>query len=197
MKIKNGKTTLAALLVTAAFSTFTALAADDLQAESQQAIASFQQKDPGLKKFFDEAAGYAIFPSVGKGGFIVGGAHGNGLVYEKGSVTGKASMSQASVGAQVGGQSFSEVIFFENTAALDDFKASKFEMSAEVSAVVAAEGASQKAKYSQGIAVFTLPKKGLMAQASIGGQKFKFEPIAAGKPGTSQGTETPKTETPK
>ena len=189
MKIRNRTTTLAALLVTAAFSTFTALAADDIQAESQQAIASFQQKDPGLKKFFDESAGYAIFPSVGKGGFIVGGAHGNGLVYEKGSVVGKASMSQASVGAQVGGQSFSEVIFFENTAALEDFKTGKFEMSAGISAVVAAEGASQTGKYTNGVAVFALPKKRLMAEASVGGQKFKFEPTAAGKPGTSKGIE--------
>jgi len=192
MKTRIRKTTLAALLVTAAFSTFTALAADDLESESKQAVASFQQKDSGLKTFFDQAAGYAIFPSVGKGGLIVGGAHGNGLVYEKGGITGKASMSQASVGAQIGGQSFSEVIFFENTAALEDFKLGKFEMSAEVSAVAAAEGASQKAKYTQGVAVFTMPKKGLMAQASIGGQKFKFEPTAAGKPGASQGTENPK-----
>ena len=192
MKLRNRKTTLAALLVTAAFSTFTALAADELESESRQAVASFQQKDPGLKTFFDQAAGYAIFPSVGKGGFIVGGAHGKGLVYEKGTITGKASMSQASVGAQVGGQSFSEIIFFENAAALDDFKAGKFEMSAGISAVVAAEGASQTAKYTKGVAVFALPKKGLMAEASVGGQKFKFEPSAAGKPGTSQGTETTK-----
>src|SRR5436190_2470334 len=103
--MKISRKTLAALLVTAAFSTFTALADDDLESESRQAVASFQQKDPGLKTFFDKAAGYAIFPSVGKGGFIVGGAHGKGLVYEKGTITGKTSMSQASIGAQAGGQS--------------------------------------------------------------------------------------------
>jgi lipid-binding SYLF domain-containing protein len=86
-------------------------------------------------------------------------------------------MTQASVGAQVGGQTFAEIIFFESPAAFEDFKASKFEMSAEASAVAAAEGASTAAKYTGGVAVFTLPKKGLMVQASIGGQKFKFEAL--------------------
>ena len=162
----------------AMLSASTALAEEDLQAESKQAVAGFQKADSALQTFFSTASGYAIFPSVGKGGFIVGGAHGKGLVYEKGAAIGQATMTQASIGAQAGGQTFSEVIFFETPAALADFKAGKFEMSAEVSAVVAAEGASKAAKYKQGVAVFTLPKKGAMVQASIGGQKFKFEPGA-------------------
>jgi lipid-binding SYLF domain-containing protein len=113
---------------------------------------------------------------VGKGGFVVGGARGKGIVYEKDNVIGRAIMTQASIGAQVGGQTFAEVIFFETPGALNDFKAGKFEMSAEVSAVAAAEGASKTAKYKNGVAVFALPKKGLMVQASVGGQKFKYEP---------------------
>ena len=177
---------------------FTAEVAADAKSEATQALSNFTSKDSSLKTFIDQAAGYAIFPNVGKGGLIVGAAHGDGLVYEKKNVTGKATMTQASIGAQAGGQTFAKIIFFETPAALEDFKAGKFEMSAEVSAVAAAEGASKAAKYKKGIAVFTLPKKGLMAQASVGGQKFKFEPIAAGGTGPSQGTEkgTGKTEKP-
>jgi lipid-binding SYLF domain-containing protein len=155
-------------------------AADDdmakLKSEATQTIAAFKRADAGLSTFFDNAAGSAVFPNVGKGGLIVGGAHGKGVVYQKANVIGQASMSQASVGAQVGGQTFAEVIFFETPEALADFKEGKFEMSAEVSAVVAAEGASKAAKYKHGVVVFTLPKKGAMVQASIGGQKFKFQP---------------------
>jgi lipid-binding SYLF domain-containing protein len=91
-------------------------------------------------------------------------------------VIGQATLTQASIGAQVGGQKFAEIIFFETPAALDDFKSGKFEMNAEVSAVAAKEGASKAANYKRGVVVFTLPKSGLMVQASIGGQKFKFEP---------------------
>ena len=170
----------------ALLSTSIAQAADEaLRNESQEAIANFKKADTALEKFFNEAAGYAVFPTVGKGGFVVGGAHGKGLVYATNNVIGQAAMTQASVGAQAGGQSFSEIIFFETPAALNDFKAGKFELSADVSAVIAAEGASKSAKYKQGVAVFTLAKKGLMVQASIGGQKFKFEPLslpATGRP---------------
>jgi len=150
---------------------------ENLRNETQQAIASFKKTDSTLTKFFDDSAGYVVFPNVGKGGLVVGGAHGKGLVYEKNNLIGQATMTQASIGAQAGGQTFAEVIFFETPAALEDFKASKMEMSAEVSAVAAKEGASKNANYKDGVAVFTLPKKGLMAQASIGGQKFKFESL--------------------
>jgi lipid-binding SYLF domain-containing protein len=153
-------------------------AAEDLRVEAKQAIDAFKQADSTLGTFFANSAGYAIFPDVGKGGFIVGGARGKGIVYEKGNPVGRATMTQASIGAQVGGQTFAEVIFFETPSALSDFKNGKFEMSAEVSAVAAAEGASKAAKYKRGVAVFTLPKSGLMVSASVGGQKFKFEPEA-------------------
>lgn len=150
---------------------------EELKNESKEALTNFQSTDPSLKEFLSKAAGYAIFPSVGKGGFIVGGARGDGLVYEKTNLVAKAIMTQASIGAQIGGQSFSQLIVFETPESLNTFKGSNFEMGADLSAVAAAEGAAKAAKYQQGIAVFTLPKKGLMVQASIGGQKFKFEPI--------------------
>lgn len=149
----------------------------ELQTASQQSISDFQNTDPSMSSFFANSAGYAVFPSVGKGGLIVGGARGRGLVYQSGNVVGQATMTQASIGAQIGGQSFSEIIFFQNPAALQDFKAGKFEMSADVSAVAASTGASKSARYTRGVAVFTMARKGLMAQATVGGQKFKFEPV--------------------
>ena len=151
----------------------------ELQADVDAAIEMFKQADAGLKDMFKKAAGYAIFPSVGKGGFIIGGAHGKGQVYEKGKLIGYASLTQVTVGAQIGGQELSEVIFFETKSALGKFKEGGFAMSAQISAVAAAEGASRTAKYVQGVLVFTKAKHGLMAEASVGGQKFKFEP--AGK----------------
>jgi lipid-binding SYLF domain-containing protein len=180
---------LGAFCVTAMLSALTAQAADNLEKESQEAVANFLQKDSTLKEFIDNAAGHAVFPNVAKGGLVVGGAHGSGVVYEKNKLIGQAKMTQASIGAQAGGQTFAEIICFETPDALNDFKAGKLEMSAEVSAVAAAEGVGKAAKYKKGVAVFALPKKGLMAQASVGGQKFKFEPIAAGGTGPSQGTE--------
>ena len=182
MKTKNTHftTVSTAFCALALLTVFSARAAEDfqnLQSESQQALANFLKVDPGLQKFLDEAAGHVIFPNVGKGGLVVGGAHGKGVVYERGRPAGVATMTQASIGAQVGGQTFAEIIFFETPDALSEFKTGKFEMSAEVSAVAAAEGASKAARYRHGVAVFTLPKKGLMVQASIGGQKFKFEPL--------------------
>ena len=143
--------------------------------EAAAAIATFKS-DADLAKWFDTAYGYAVFPSITKAAVVVGGAGGGGRVFEKGTYIGDAHVSQATIGAQLGGQSFSEVIFFETKAALDRFKENKFELSAGLSAVAAAEGKSKDAKYADGVAVFTHAKKGLMAEASVGGQKFKFTP---------------------
>jgi lipid-binding SYLF domain-containing protein len=159
-----------------------ARAADDkevkkLQADVDTTLATFKKADSTLADQLKKSAGYVVFPSVGKGGFIFGGAHGNGLVYEKGKLIGRASLTQVTVGAQIGGQELSELILFETKDAVAKFKESQFAMSAQVSAVAAAEGASKNAKYVEGIMVFTKAKAGLMAEASVGGQKFKFEPI--------------------
>ena len=139
------------------------------------AIATFKS-DADVAKWFDTSYGYAVFPSITKAAVVVGGAGGGGRVFEKGAYIGDAHVSQGTIGAQLGGQSFSEVIFFETKAALDRFKENKFELSAGLSAVAAAEGKSKDAKYADGVAVFTHAKKGLMAEASVGGQKFKFTP---------------------
>jgi len=135
------------------------------------------RRDSTLQKLFDDSVGYVIFPSIGKGGFVFGGAHGKGLVYEDGELIGLASLSQVTVGAQIGGQAYREVIFFETKETLETFKQSRVELSAQATAVAAAEGAAADARYSEGVIIFTDPIKGLMAEASVGGQKFKFSPI--------------------
>jgi len=175
--MKNKFRTLSLALSVAVLPALAVQADDELKTQSQQALTNFKNADSSLEKAISDAAGFAIFPSVGKGGLIVGGAHGKGLVYEGTNLVGQATMTQASIGAQVGGQTFAQLILFGTPAALQDFKAGKFEMSAEVSAVAIKEGASTAAKYKNGVEVFTLPKKGLMASASVGGQKFKFEPL--------------------
>ena len=158
MRFKTHSVALA--LFVALLSTFSTRAEEDLVAMSKSALTAFKTKDSSLTNFMNRCVGFAVFPDIGKGGFIVGGAHGKGLVYEKGGgVIGKSTMSQASVGAQAGGQSFSELIFFETPTALNNFKNGKFEMSGEISAVAIQEGASAAAKYKNGVAVFTLPKK--------------------------------------
>lgn len=148
-----------------------------LTAEVDDAIRTFQAADSSLKDRFKKAVGYAVFPSAGKGGFIFGGAHGTGQVYAGGKLIGSAKMSQVTVGAQIGGQAFSQVIFFQTKEALEKFKQAGYSLSAQLSAVAAAEGASLNAKYVDGVMVFTKAKAGLMAEATVGGQKFNFEPL--------------------
>jgi len=149
--------------------------------DTNTAIALMRKADPGLSKFFAKSAGYAVFPNIGKGGFIVGGAGGSGYLFEGGKAIGKTSMAQATIGAQIGGQTYSEIIFFETKEALAAFKKGEWTMAAQVSAVAIKSGASADAKYSDGVAVFTLAKAGAMAEASVGGQKFTYEPISAKK----------------
>ncbi len=142
--------------------------------DSKTAKAEFIEKDALMKAIFDKAYGYVIFPNVGKGGLGIGGAAGNGVVYEHGKIVGMAKLSQISIGFQAGGQAYREVIFFESKKELERFKDSRFEFAAQASAVAANEGASANVKYSDGVMVFTMQKGGLMYEASVGGQKFKF-----------------------
>jgi lipid-binding SYLF domain-containing protein len=156
-----------------------ASAADEptLEAQVKDAIQLFKKTDSTIGKLFDTAYGYVVFPSVGKGAVGIGAAAGHGQVFEKGTLVGTAKLTQITIGAQLGGQEFAEVIFFEDKTSLDNFKGSEWAMSAGVSAVAAAESASADAKYKQGVVVFTVAKGGLMFEASVGGQKFKFTPL--------------------
>jgi lipid-binding SYLF domain-containing protein len=146
----------------------------ELHASVEASIARMKKVDAGIDKFFKDSIGYAVFPAVGKGGFIFAGGHGDGELFEKGKVVGTTSVSLATVGLQVGGQQFTQIMFFQDQAALDRFKANKFEFSGNVSAVILKSGAAVATKYNQGIAVFVDPLKGAMAEAAVGTQKFSF-----------------------
>jgi len=162
------------LSVTVLAVTSVSVAAQDME-EIDEAIATLRAADPGIDSYLANSAGYAIFPSVGKGGFGIGGARGGGVVFRDGTVIGKVKLTQISIGFQIGAQKFIEAIFFRTAAALDDFTDGNFEFNAQVSAVALTSGVSADAGYANGIAVFTLAKGGLMYEAAVGGQKFDFE----------------------
>jgi lipid-binding SYLF domain-containing protein len=149
----------------------------ELTNKVQVAVNRAVKEDPGLTKFFKEAVGYAAFPSVGKGAIGIGGAYGKGELYKAGQLDGYCTLTQASIGLALGGQTYTELIFFESQAALDRFKSGNFAFAAQASAVALKSGASADAKYADGVAVFTMGETGLMYEASIGGQKFSYQPI--------------------
>lgn len=149
----------------------------------------------GASNMFDKAYGYALFPTIGKGGFVIGGAYGEGRVYEQGEYVGDTSMTQATIGFQLGGTGFSQVVFFQDKRAFDEFTDGNFEFGAEAqaTALTASAGASANTsgssatasggknnaetaggKYTNGMATFTITKGGLMYEASIGGQRFSY-----------------------
>lgn len=146
-------------------------------ADAKDAKADFIRTDGQMSSLFSNAYGYAIFPNVGKGAIGIGGAAGNGAVYQGGKLIGMAKLTQVSIGFQWGGQAYREVIFFENKDAMDRFKDDKIELSAQASAVAATAGASGNAKYADGVMIFTQIKGGLMYEASVGGQKFNFRKL--------------------
>lgn len=156
------------------------------------------KKSDAVRPFFDNAYGYAVFPTIGKGGLIIGGAYGSGRVYKQGEISGTATVMKVSLGLQIGGQAFSEIIFFRDKRAYDEFVSGEFEFDGSASAVIVTAGAQAKAStqgstagaslgpatgtqaetsYTKGMAIFVHTLGGLMAEVSIGGQKFEFEPI--------------------
>jgi lipid-binding SYLF domain-containing protein len=147
---------------------------DEMELSVAKAILGAKAKDPTLANWFETSAAYAVFPRVGKAGIGIGGARGKGLVIQGDKTIGRASLTQLTVGLQLGGQVYSEYVFFRDQTALDDFKRGNFELGAQVSAVAVTAGASADADYSKGVAVFTIAEGGLMYEASVGGQKFKF-----------------------
>ncbi len=143
-----------------------------------EAIVEFKKTDADITRFFEASYGYAVFPSIGKGAIGIGGAAGKGLVFKNGTVQGGSKMKQVTIGFQFGGKSYGEVIFFETADAYNRFIDNKFQFAAQASAVALKSGISVDAKYTDGVAVFTLANGGLMYEASIGGQKFKFVPLS-------------------
>jgi len=149
----------------------------EIIADSKEAKADFIEGDSGMAKHFSNAYGYSIYPNVGKGAIGIGGAAGNGTAYQGGELIGMAKLSQLSIGFQWGGQAYREVVFYENAEAMNRFKANKAEFSAQVSAVAVTAGVSADAAYVDGVMVYTMQKGGLMYEAAVGGQKFKFNPF--------------------
>jgi len=146
-----------------------------LNQECEAAMKSLKAEDPSIGKWFQTAYGYALFPSIGKGAIGIGGAYGKGQVYEQGKHVGYTTIKQGTIGLALGGQSFSEVIFFKDKTALSAYEEGNFQFAANASAVVVKAGAGATSDYSGGVKVFVLVKGGLMADASIGGQKFAYE----------------------
>lgn len=166
----------AAIVVLAITFTLPAAGQDQKRIDSaEKAVAMMKLQDDSMESWFANSAGYAVFPNVGKGGIGIGGAHGKGVLFEKGRPMGETELTQVTVGFQFGGQSFVEVIFFEDAIALGNFKKGNFELSAQASAVAVTLGAAAVAGYDKGVAIFTMEKGGLMYEATVGGQKFRYK----------------------
>ena len=156
---------------------------DALRSEADAALQKMTAQDSSLRAKVDSAYGYAVFPNIGKGGLVVGGSYGRGVVFEQGQFIGYADLTTVSVGLQAGGQAFRELILFQTKEALDDLRFGKLKFDATASAVAVNAGAAATADYRNGVLVFAQPTGGLMAEASVGGQEFGFVP-AGGKPTT-------------
>jgi lipid-binding SYLF domain-containing protein len=154
----------------------TAEAKANLEEQTRAAIDAFKNRGPMLHYYFDHAYGYAVFPDVTTGAFGVGGAYGKGQLYEQGKFVGYCDLTQGSIGAQLGGQSYSEIVFFDNKVAIDEFKRNEMAFDAAASAVGGDSGSGTNADYRKGVAVYTIAQGGLMFQAAIGGQHFAYLP---------------------
>jgi lipid-binding SYLF domain-containing protein len=144
----------------------------DLKRDAQATLARLQEKDPSLRPLIDRSAGYLVFPEVGQGGFIVGGASGNGVLFQNGQVVGFAQMKQVSAGALAGGERYSEVIVVRDPQVIDDMRSGRFNFGAQASATMVRSGAAASATFDRGVAVFTDPKSGAMVNASLNTQKI-------------------------
>lgn len=178
-KVAASVTLLVLVLLSGKLLAFEPDITEKMELSVARAILDLKMKDPDIQKFFDDSAGYAVFPGVGKGGIIIGGAFGRGLVLVNEQVDGYTSLSQATIGFQLGGQKYSQFIFFKDETALEHFKRGNFEFGAQASAVLVVLGASADADYDAGVAVFTVAQGGLMFEGSIGGQRFSYEPKSA------------------
>jgi lipid-binding SYLF domain-containing protein len=147
-----------------------------LSSEVNEAIAVMKAKDKSIQKFFDKSYGYAVLPKIFKGAFIAGGAYGKGEVYEQGTMVGYCDMKQVSGGLSFGGEFYREIIFFRDKKNMEKFKDEEYTFSAQVTGVAIVWGAAAKADYKDGMAVFIMADSGLMIDASLGGQKFNYEP---------------------
>jgi lipid-binding SYLF domain-containing protein len=150
-----------------------------LESKASSTLAEMRQKDPSIDQALENAYAYAVFPEVGKAGFIVGGANGNGVLYEQGKPTGSVTISKASVGAQAGAQTFAELVVLKDQDQVNQLKSGSLDLGAHASAVVLKAGAGAASSTTGGTTVFLMPRGGAMVDASIAGQQIKFEPFAS------------------
>lgn len=148
-----------------------------LKSDAEDAKAAFMEANSDLESTLSSAAGYAIFPNVGKGAWILGGAAGNGVVYENGQVSGYAELRQIDVGFQFGGKAFREMIVFKTQEALEKFKEGNFEFGGSASAVIWDKGKGKALTFENGAGVAIIPKAGAMVGISVGGQEFDYRPL--------------------
>lgn len=147
-----------------------------LQTQAQRTIDTFKREDPSLQRFFDQSYAMVVFPEIGKGAVGIGAANGESVVYQNGQVVGYADMTQVTIGAQLGGQKYSEILFIQDEPTFNRFKRGETKFAANASAVIARSGAGRTNDYNHGVAVFVKPISGAMAEAAIGGQTFTFRP---------------------
>ena len=152
----------------------------NLNDEARTSLNEMKRADPSLNDFLNRGFAYAIFPSVGAGGVGAGGAYGRGQVFQGDRFLGYTDLSQGTVGLELGGRTYSELIVFKDQNAFEDFQHNKLQLAAQAAAIALKAGASTTANFSQGVAVFTRPTGGLMFDASIGGQQFTFKPAESG-----------------
>ncbi len=167
---------LAAALPGCATAPATASERESLKEKATGALKEMQAADPSLGPFLQRSAGYAVFPRVGKGGYIVGGGYGRGIVYRGGAPIGYADITSATVGLQIGGQSFMEILAFETAKDLERFTEGKTDLTANLSAVILKTGAAESTGYKDGVVAFVRPIGGAMVEASVGGQQFSYRP---------------------
>lgn len=148
-----------------------------LSSSTSASLDGFKAEDPSLQQLLDKAAGWAVFPEVGKAGFVVGGSYGRGEVFENGKKIGFADIKQATFGLQIGAQTFSELVIFLKKEDLAKFKQGEFSLNANLSAVAIKPGAAGTSDTGKGVIVFVRTSGGLMAEAAVGGQVFKFAPL--------------------
>ena len=156
-------------------------AIEELHGDVRATIARMESRDPGLRQLLADAHAYAVFPSVGRATAVIGGAFGKGEVIQSATLVGYAAVGQLTLGVQVGGQTFSEIIAFQDKSALDRFKQGRYAFAANASAVLVKAGAASSANYQKGVIVFVASEGGMMLELAIGGQKFWFRPAVLGR----------------
>ena len=154
----------------------TAAERDQLVSDSEATASKFRSEDPRTRSFFDNAYGHVVFPKITQGGVGIAGAYGRGVVYQGGRMVGYASMTQGTIGAQIGGMAWSEILFFENRWAFDKFKSNQFAASANASFAGPKQGGTNTLNYADGVMIFTLDTRGFAVTAAVGAQQFEYEP---------------------